>query len=497
MSFRFGRREELGSGTQRIAGELLDEAIERLDRVLAGEVSDGDELEKHVHEIRKRTKELRGLLRLVQPALGAEATLARRQAAAAARELAAMRDAQALVGTLDELADAVAASERDSLRQARDGQHRLVRDEGATAELPTALALHGMRAARAMLTDISDGVDRWSVPDRFRSIEGGVRRTYRRGRRAMRAAAASPTDESLHEWRTAVKTLWYQVRLLEHSAPSILEPLAGALGDLGDALGDDHNLAILAGSLVESADRYGGTAAADAAVELARREQAELRRRAFRLGARLYAEPSRAFSDRLRAYWRADRRVGRELPTGGLEILAQGAASASPAPQAAAPSAASTTERERKFLVADGPDLSTAECDAMRQGYVALDGDVAVRVRRGRDGAVLTVKGGHGASRTEVEWPITDVQFDALWALTGSRRVEKRRYQVPLDGADGGVVAALDVFGGRLDGVVVVEVEFDDDDTMATFEPPSWFGAELTDDPRWSNAALAVDGAPD
>jgi CYTH domain-containing protein/CHAD domain-containing protein len=486
MSYRFDRREPLGRGTRRISCELLDEAIERLDLLLSGDVREPDDVEVDVHEVRKRTKELRGLLRLVRPGMGATATAARRQAAAAARELAEMRDAHAIAGTLHDLAGAIGADERESLTSVRAGHDRLARGDAAT---PDAAADH-VRVARTILAGIRDGAGQWRVPDRFGSIAGGLRRTYRRGRRAMRAAVASPTDDSLHEWRTAVKTLWYQVRLLERSAPSILEPLASALGHLGDALGDDHDLAVLVASLEGSPDQYGGTAAAAVAVDLARREQAELRRRAFRLGARLYAEPPGAFSDRIRAYWRADRRVGRELPTGGLETLADEPTSTPERP---------TTERERKFLV-DGvravPDLAAAECDALTQGYVALDGDVAVRVRRGSEGAVLTVKGGHGASRTEVEWPISDRQFDALWALTGTRRVEKRRYHLPLDDAGGHLVAQVDVFDGRLDGLVVVEVEFDDDEAMAAFEPPAWFGVELTDDPRWSNAALAVDGAP-
>ncbi len=63
---------------------------------------------------------------------------------------------------------------------------------------------------------------------------------------------------------------------------------------------------------------------------------------------------------------------------------------------------------------------------------------------------------------------------------------------VPVDGVD----AELDVFAGTLTGLVLVEVEFDADDAMAAFEPPAWFGAEVTDDDRYSNASLAVDGMP-
>ena len=39
-------------------------------------------------------------------------------------------------------------------------------------------------------------------------------------------------------------------------------------------------------------------------------------------------------------------------------------------------------------------------------------------------------------------------------------------------------------------------MEFPSEDASRAFEPPSWFGRELTDDPRYRNRALAVDGRP-
>ena len=42
----------------------------------------------------------------------------------------------------------------------------------------------------------------------------------------------------------------------------------------------------------------------------------------------------------------------------------------------------------------------------------------------------------------------------------------------------------------------MAEVEFPSEDASQAFDPPSWFGHELTDDPRYRNRALAVDGRP-
>jgi len=57
-------------------------------------------------------------------------------------------------------------------------------------------------------------------------------------------------------------------------------------------------------------------------------------------------------------------------------------------------------------------------------------------------------------------------------------------------------VIELDVFGGSLDGLIMAEVEFRSAEELAAFEPPDWFGRDVTDDNRYTNAALALSGLP-
>jgi adenylate cyclase len=150
-------------------------------------------------------------------------------------------------------------------------------------------------------------------------------------------------------------------------------------------------------------------------------------------------------------------------------------------------------ERERKFLVASmPPDLHDTR--RLRQAYVAIDGDRSVRVRADGDERLLTIKGGSGMRRTEVEMAVDADAFESLWALGTDRSIDKQRSRVPIGG---GLVAELDQFDGRHDGLRMVEVEFESDEAAAAFEPPSWFGAEVTDEPWASNAWLATHGLPD
>ena len=157
-------------------------------------------------------------------------------------------------------------------------------------------------------------------------------------------------------------------------------------------------------------------------------------------------------------------------------------------------------EIERKFLLSRVPaTMRFARREPIRQGYLALDGDTEVRLRITPKGAVLTIKAGRGGVRVEEEIALDSRQAEALWELTEGRRVQKTRRRVRLAGTGGSgaeLVAEVDEYAGALDGLVVVEVEFPDEAAAQGFEPPAWFGRELTDDWRYANRSLASDGMP-
>jgi adenylate cyclase len=153
------------------------------------------------------------------------------------------------------------------------------------------------------------------------------------------------------------------------------------------------------------------------------------------------------------------------------------------------------TERERKFLVRTLPaNLSRHPHELIEQGYLAVakgDGDAAeVRVRRTDTRCVLTVKKGHGASRSETEIPLSRRNALALWPLTKGRRVKKTRYKIPYRGLN----IELDVYRDKARGLAVAEVEFPSAAALRRFEPPLWFGAEVTGRRAFANSQLAATG---
>ena len=137
-------------------------------------------------------------------------------------------------------------------------------------------------------------------------------------------------------------------------------------------------------------------------------------------------------------------------------------------------------------------EIDRYRCDPIEQGYLAVSAESEVRIRSIGEELLLTLKRGSGRERFEREIEVTEEQFQALWCATEGCRLTKRRFYVPL----GQGTAQLDVYGGDLDGLITAEVEFDSREESEAFDPPAWFGPEVTDDARYANQALARAATP-
>jgi adenylate cyclase len=69
----------------------------------------------------------------------------------------------------------------------------------------------------------------------------------------------------------------------------------------------------------------------------------------------------------------------------------------------------------------------------------------------------------------------------------------KTRMTAPL----GSLELEVDLFGGDLDGLVLLEIEFSDETEAESFDPPAWFGREVTGDEAYLNESLATKGRPE
>jgi CYTH domain-containing protein len=144
-------------------------------------------------------------------------------------------------------------------------------------------------------------------------------------------------------------------------------------------------------------------------------------------------------------------------------------------------------EIERKFLVT-GDDWNRMEYSNYVQGYLSVDKERTVRVRITDEHAVLTVKGiTRHATREEYEYPIpVNDAANMLRELCLRPLIVKRRYRIN----HSGMTWEVDEFQGENAGLVVAEIELDDE--QQEFEKPDWIGEEITTDQRYYNANLVA-----
>lgn len=144
-------------------------------------------------------------------------------------------------------------------------------------------------------------------------------------------------------------------------------------------------------------------------------------------------------------------------------------------------------EIERKFLVVDDAWKTGLSGRLCRQGYLAADERVTVRVRLIGDKGYLTIKGkSKGAARDEFEYsiPAEDARV-MLETLVTCGIVEKIRYSLCVHG----MRWEVDEFLGANAGLVLAEVELDHEEQEVIL--PDWAGEEVTGDVRYYNSRLA------
>ena len=291
MGYRFGRDDEsVEAGLRRIAREQLTRALSALDK--------GDALHEGVHDARKRVKKLRGLLRLVRPGFKAY----RRENSGlrdAARTLSGLRDHAAMIEALDRLA----ARYPHRIDGRRIGPLRRSLEARREAAAGADDLDDRIEAFREVLRETRDRAEGWELKAAgWDALGPGLALTYGRGRAAIAVAHKTGRGEDYHEFRKRVKDHGYHARLLTPIWPVLMEPYAVLLDNLGEILGEQHDLVAFAPIVAGSELKTGARVALE---HLVVEERGRLEARALLIGSRVYAEKPKAMARRKGAWWAA------------------------------------------------------------------------------------------------------------------------------------------------------------------------------------------------
>ncbi|MCM1497588.1 MAG: CYTH domain-containing protein [Clostridium sp.] len=147
-------------------------------------------------------------------------------------------------------------------------------------------------------------------------------------------------------------------------------------------------------------------------------------------------------------------------------------------------------EIERKFLIAKNhlpADLTRYAHSDLEQAYIITN--PVLRIRKKNDCYILTYKGKGLMKREETEFPLPQEAYDKLLGKTEGNIITKTRYRIP---EKDNLTIELDIFHGLFEGLYLAEVEFPDEKTAQCYQPPLWFGREVTEELTFHNSTLST-----
>ncbi len=217
-----------------------------------------------IHSVRTRMKNLRALLLLVKPRLPKPARKGVDALAGALKDaFSDQRDAEVIATLRAKLAGRSGAAPNGKVTPAEIARNKAAK-----------------RNATRLVRMVSKlGLDGLSWPEVF----AGYLRSYRAGRKAMKACERKPASGAFHKWRRPVKDLFYQSQALQ--------PLDGmkarrrAAERLGNRLGKLNDLRMLHAEAKKSRDSRMGK-------RIAKKERA-LTAAIFKAAEKLFAERPR------------------------------------------------------------------------------------------------------------------------------------------------------------------------------------------------------------
>lgn len=256
-----------------------------LDEALACASGSAALSDKSVHRFRKALKRARAALRLMRLALGeARYESHNRLLREAARSVVAARDATSLLVAFEGLAPHRASRPDNAQKHVlKSLRAKRLQARRALSRAPSARA-RSVRRLQRMRDDLG-----WNAAAADPvALALGLRRVYRKGRKALEQAQRTRSAAALHEWRKQAKYLQNALLALAPARDSRAAGMMKRASELADVLGLEHDLAALSRELQRAAYAPIGGAAIDKLQSRIRKLRAGQQKHALHSGRKLY-----------------------------------------------------------------------------------------------------------------------------------------------------------------------------------------------------------------
>ena len=249
MRFQLKRKESLARGARRlIQNELAMARCELKSKDLS--------IDEQVHELRRHTKRVRAILKLIRDGLGSKVYRSENhRLAQVARRFSDVRDARACADAFDSILDTAEVpifSEKE-----RNEKKCLFRTRLEQAHEQQATNA-GFREALRQIRSVRYRVARWKIRQSDEAlIERGFGRVYSAGRHALKNVRIQPDHRNLHTLRKVATSLRIIVEILSTRFPRLHE-FHRALQLLTADSGKCLDFGLLKSVLLEEAQRSTG-----------------------------------------------------------------------------------------------------------------------------------------------------------------------------------------------------------------------------------------------
>lgn len=253
-----------------------------------------------IHQVRKRCKKIRAVIRLLRPVLDDVYGEENRWYRDIARIFSDLRDAAVLVETVGRLQEVDTANSAEIALGKLYDALRARREQVLPSEDDLCAR---MRQAAEKLHVGMERLEDWPrIPDEFKPIGKGLARPYSRAWDAMRTARTTDDPKDIHEWRKRVKYHWYHLRLLGNLWPGVVDAVREKADILGKRLGEVHDLDVLRETM-QAEPKVVPQIEIDVIEPVLRRHRTSLLEDSYTLGEKLLAEKPKALRRRLKQYW--------------------------------------------------------------------------------------------------------------------------------------------------------------------------------------------------
>lgn len=299
MPYRIDPRRNLGKELHALAVAQLDEAARTLDYRPDG-------LHAAIHLARKKFKLVRNLYRLFQAIDPDGCRRRNKRLRNIARDLSRLRDATALIETVDHLfghvlnedETRVLTEARTALSARRDRIAETEMDLHATVTNAAALCRIAIEEADILKTDATRG-------QAARQLARGWSKGLLRAKTAMDICKGEGHGEAFHDLRKAAQAYWMNLSLFRDLWPSAFAAKQSQAKSLVDLLGHENDLSVLTALIDEEPDLFGDGADQSFLLAIIIRRQQQLRREALSLAQTVFSDGPRNEALVIARLWRA------------------------------------------------------------------------------------------------------------------------------------------------------------------------------------------------